>query len=71
MQLSVPAQYAPFLADAIQRAVREVELDQFFRADADPAIQRFAGVPDALIDRTVPAHVSLDVVLPLPTLNPR
>lgn len=67
MQLSVPARYAPFLADALARALREVELDQTFRRDPDPAIQRFAGVPDALIDRTVPEHVSIDVVLPVPS----
>lgn len=71
MLLSVPAQYAPFLADALARAVREVELDQTFRRDPDPAIRRFAGVPDSLIDRTVPACVLVDVMIPQLTPCPR
>lgn len=70
MQLDVPAQYAPFIADALARAVREVQLDQSFRSDSDPAIRRFAGVPDALIDRSAPADASVAIVIPVLTPAP-
>lgn len=50
VHFTVPAQYAPFVADVVRRALDEVRLDQTFRADSDPRIQRFASVPDALID---------------------
>lgn len=45
-----PARYAPFIADAVFRAISETRLDATFRADSDPAIRKFAGVPDALIN---------------------
>lgn len=50
MPYNVPARYAPYLAHVLQRALDEVRLDETFRSDSDPRIQRFASVPDSLID---------------------
>jgi hypothetical protein len=62
MHFTVSAQYAPFIADVVRRAIREAELDAFFRADPDPQIQRFASVPDDLRDDTADGVAVLDVV---------
>lgn len=48
--LTVPAKYAPFIEDAVRRAIREANLDADFRSDPSADIRRFAGVPDALLD---------------------
>jgi hypothetical protein len=61
MHFTVSAQYAPFIADVVRRAIREAELDAFFRADPDPQIQRFASVPDDLRDDTNPGDATIAI----------
>jgi hypothetical protein len=70
MQFTVPAQYAPYVADVVARAVRDVTLDAEFRADSDPRVQQLGAVPDALIDRNAPAHALVEVVVPCAAPSP-
>lgn len=64
MSIAVPARYAPFLIDALRRALRDVRLDQSLREDPDPRLHRLSPIPDTLIDTTAAADACVQVVAP-------
>ncbi len=58
----IPAKYAPYIRHALDRAIAEARLDEDFRSDTDPRIQRFASVPDSLIDETASGEAAFAIV---------
>lgn len=62
MQFIVPADYARFVAKQVERALIEAALDRSYREDADPRIQKFASVPDSLIDPDASGTIALALI---------
>lgn len=50
ISFSFPASYKRAVEGALAMVLADIALDQKYRSDEDPRVQKFAKIPDAMID---------------------